>query len=152
MRSTSAATRCSTRARPPRALCSGRPPASARAAPPAPPRPRRRAPPPTRPRRRYVYAFYLPQGGNFRAHFEMNQTELEQQTDQLAGMLQRDVSEICRKEVVHCFQMAKTRLKNLFELVDVCGSGDHTDTSGGMAASSSAGAASSSGAAGAASS
>jgi len=79
----------------------------------------------------YVYAFYLPQQGNYRAHFEMNQTELEQQTENLSGMLEKDVKEINRPDVVHCFQMAKTRLKNLFELVDVSGSGEATDTSSG---------------------
>jgi hypothetical protein len=55
--------------------------------------------------RRYVYAFYLPQQGNYRTHFEMNQTELEQQTEDLSGMLEKDVSDICRAEVVHCFQV-----------------------------------------------
>lgn len=55
--------------------------------------------------RRYVYAFYLPQQGNYRTHFEMNQTELEQQTEDLSGMLEKDVSDIRRAEVVHCFQV-----------------------------------------------
>ena len=32
----------------------------------------------------YVYAFYLPKDGNFRVQFEMNQTELERQTEELA--------------------------------------------------------------------
>lgn len=108
---------------------------------PSPPRPRprplpgHRSEPPFSPRR-YVYAFYLPQGGNFRTHFEMNQTELEQQTEQLSEMLEKDVSEIHRAEVVHCFTMAKTRLTNLLELVAVRGSGSATDTSGGAGSSS----------------
>ena len=37
---------------------------------------------------------------------------------QLAGLLERDVKDIERTEVVHCFQMAKKRLVNLFEIVD----------------------------------
>jgi hypothetical protein len=35
----------------------------------------------------------------------MNQTELEQQTEVLSGMLEKDVSDIRRAEVVHCFQV-----------------------------------------------
>lgn len=31
----------------------------------------------------YVYAFYLPQTDNFRHHFEMQQTELERQTEEV---------------------------------------------------------------------
>jgi len=57
----------------------------------------------------YVYAFYLPQQGNYRAHFEMNQTELEQQTENLSGMLEKDVKEINRPDVVHCFQVGSHR-------------------------------------------
>ena len=52
-------------------------------------------------------------------------------------MLEKDVSEIHRAEVVHCFTMAKTRLTNLLELVAVRGSGSATDTSGGAGSSSS---------------
>jgi len=66
----------------------------------------------------YVYAFYLDKTGNHKEAFEMQQAELERQTEELAGMLERDVKDIERKEVVHCFQMAKKRLVNLFEIVD----------------------------------
>ena len=66
----------------------------------------------------YVFAFYLPQSGNFRHHFEMQQTELERQTEELAEMMEKEVKEIDRQEVVHCFKMAEKRLTNLFELVD----------------------------------
>lgn len=48
----------------------------------------------------------------------MQQSELERQTEELAGLLERDVKDIQRTEVVHCFQMAKKRLTNLFEIVD----------------------------------
>jgi len=68
-------------------------------------------------RRRYVYAYYLPEKGNYRAHFEMQQTELERQTEELAELLERDVQEIKRMQVVQSFQMAKKRLKNLMEIV-----------------------------------
>ena len=84
----------------------------------------------------YVYAFYLPSAGNYRDHFEMQQMELERQTEearppasarlcaaltataraQLAELLERDAKDIHRMEVVHCFQMAKKRLRNLVEL------------------------------------
>ena len=53
------------------------------------------------------------------ANFEMQQSELERQTEELAGLLERDVKDIQRTEVVHCFQMAKKRLANLFEIVDM---------------------------------
>ena len=53
------------------------------------------------------------------ANFEMQQSELERQTEELAGLLERDVKDIQRTEVVHCFQMAKKRLTNLFEIVDM---------------------------------
>ena len=53
------------------------------------------------------------------ANFEMQQSELERQTEELAGFLERDVKDIQRTEVVHCFQMAKKRLANLFEIVDM---------------------------------
>ena len=94
-------------------------------------------------RRRYVYAFYLEKSGSHKHNFEMQQSELERQTEevrqhespaaprlllahacascasaQLAGLLERDVKDIERTEVVHCFQMAKKRLVNLFEIVD----------------------------------
>ena len=49
----------------------------------------------------------------------MQQSELERQTEELAGLLERDVKDIQRTEVVHCFQMAKKRLTNLFEIVDI---------------------------------
>jgi len=65
----------------------------------------------------YVYAYYLPEAGNYRNHFEMQQTALEQQTEELAELLERDVNDIKRMTVVQCFQMAKKRLKNLFEIV-----------------------------------
>jgi len=65
----------------------------------------------------YVYAYYLPEKGNYRAHFEMQQTELERQTEELAELLERDVQEIKRMQVVQSFQMAKKRLKNLMEIV-----------------------------------
>jgi len=66
----------------------------------------------------YVYAFYLPKDTNYKHHFEMQQTELERQTEELAELLEKDVSEIQRMDVVHCFQMAKKRLRNLMELVE----------------------------------
>ena len=66
----------------------------------------------------YVYAFYLPGEGNYRTHFEMQQMELERQTEGLAELLERAVEDINRMEVVHCFQMAKKRLRNLNELVE----------------------------------
>ena len=53
------------------------------------------------------------------ANFEMQQSELERQTEELAGFLERDVKDIQRTDVVHCFQMAKKRLINLFEIVDM---------------------------------
>eukprot|EP00964_Phaeocystis_antarctica_P112931 scaffold77049_cov100-Phaeocystis_antarctica.AAC.2 len=90
----------------------------------------------------YVYAFYLDKSSNLKevpsirnwrpvenrltpcssysqANFEMQQSELERQTEELAGLLERDVKDIQRTEVVHCFQMAKKRLANLFEIVDM---------------------------------
>jgi ariadne-1 len=78
----------------------------------------------------YVYAFYLEKSGNHKANFEMQQSQLEMQTEELAGLLERDVKDIQRTEVVHCFQMCKNRLKNLFEIVDNRGSdgqGSSTD-------------------------
>jgi len=66
----------------------------------------------------YVYAFYLPESGNYRHHFEMQQTELERQTEELAGHLEKDVAEIDRMTVVECYQMAKKRLRNLFDIVN----------------------------------
>jgi len=66
----------------------------------------------------YVFAFYLPKEANFRHHFEMNQTDLEKQTEDLAELLEKDVAEIQRMEVVHSFQMAKKRLRALMELVE----------------------------------
>jgi len=65
----------------------------------------------------YVYAYYLPEKGNYRTHFEMQQAELERQTEELAELLERDVQEIKRMQVVQSFQMAKKRLKNLLEIV-----------------------------------
>ena len=61
----------------------------------------------------YVFAFYLPQSGNFRHHFEMQQTELERQTEELAEMMEKEVKEIDRQEVVRCFKMAEKRLTAL---------------------------------------
>ena len=66
----------------------------------------------------YVFAFYLPKDSNFKVHFEMNQTELEVQTEALAELLEKDVADIQRGEVVHSFQMAKKRLVNLMEVVE----------------------------------
>jgi len=66
----------------------------------------------------YVYAFYLPEKHNFRVRFEMQQMELERQTEELAEMLEKPVAEIDRKEVVNAFNMAKKRLKHLFEIVE----------------------------------
>jgi ariadne-1 len=66
----------------------------------------------------YVFAFYLPEEANFKLHFEMQQTQLEQQTEELAELLERDVSDINRMDVVHCFQMAKKRLRNLMEITE----------------------------------
>jgi len=37
----------------------------------------------------------------------MNQTELEQQTELLSGMLEKDVADIHRPDVVHCFQVSR---------------------------------------------
>ena len=48
----------------------------------------------------YVFAFYLPRDDNFRLQFENQQTELERQTEALAELLEKDVSEIHRMEVV----------------------------------------------------
>ena len=66
----------------------------------------------------YVFAFYLPKESNFRFHFEMQQTELERQTEELAEQLEKPVEEIERMHVVHCFNMALKRLRNLMELVE----------------------------------
>jgi len=65
----------------------------------------------------YVFAFYLDQGHNFKLQFENQQTELERQTEELAEMLEKDVKEIDRMDVVHCYKMATKRLSNLMELV-----------------------------------
>jgi len=65
----------------------------------------------------YVYAFYLPPEDSHRHNFEMQQTELERQTEELAELLERDAKEIQRMEVVHCYKMAEKRLSNLMELV-----------------------------------
>ena len=55
-----------------------------------------------RPRRRsYVYAFYLEKSGNHKANFEMQQSQLEMQTEELAGLLERDVKDIQRTEASH---------------------------------------------------
>ena len=51
----------------------------------------------------------LPKESNFKEHFEMNQTNLEKQTEDLAELLERDVADINRMDVVHSFQMAKKR-------------------------------------------
>jgi len=66
----------------------------------------------------YVYAFYLPEKHNFRVHFEMQQMELEKQTEDLAEQLEKDVKEIDRMKIVNSFQMAKKRLRHLFEIVE----------------------------------
>lgn len=66
----------------------------------------------------YVYAYYLPATGNYRAHFEMQQKNLEQQTEELAGKLEDNVKEMHRMDIVQCYQMARKRLKNLFEIVE----------------------------------
>jgi len=65
----------------------------------------------------YVYAFYLPKKQTHRHHFEMQQTELERQTEDLAEMLEKDVKDIQRMAVVDCYQIAKKRLANLFDIV-----------------------------------
>ena len=44
--------------------------------------------------------------------------DLEELLSQLAEMMEKEVKEIDRQEVVHCFKMAEKRLTNLFELVD----------------------------------
>jgi hypothetical protein len=68
-------------------------------------RPHPLLPPPSslpRPRRRsYVYAFYLEKSGNHKANFEMQQSQLEMQTEELAGLLERDVKDIQRTEASH---------------------------------------------------
>ena len=48
-------------------------------------------------------------------------------------MLEKDVAEIQRMEVVHSFQMALKRLRNLMELVEAEGSGwqQERDSAGG---------------------
>ena len=90
----------------------------------------------------YVFAFYLPRDDNFRHQFEMQQTELERQTEELAELLERDVAEIQRMEVVHCYKMALHRLKNLDELVaaqtseGAAGYAQKADSSGGGSSSS----------------
>ena len=48
----------------------------------------------------------------------MEQRNLEMQTETLAEHLEKDVNDIERQEVVHCFQMALKRLRNLMEIVD----------------------------------
>ena len=65
----------------------------------------------------YVFAFYLPKDDNFKVNFESNQSELERQTEELAELLEKDVAEIQRMDVVHSYNMALKRLHNLMELV-----------------------------------
>jgi len=69
----------------------------------------------------YVYAFYLPQKATFRDHFEMQQMELEKQTEDLAEQLEKPVEDINRMSVVDAYQMAKKRLRHLFEIVEAQG-------------------------------
>ncbi|KAL1527401.1 hypothetical protein AB1Y20_016069 [Prymnesium parvum] len=66
----------------------------------------------------YVYAFYLPEKHNFRIHFEMQQMELEKQTEELAEQLERAVEDIDHMKVVNCYHMARKRKHNLFEIVE----------------------------------
>ena len=88
----------------------------------------------------YVFAFYLDSDGNFRDHFEMEQKALEMQTEELAEHLEKDVADIQRMDVVHCFQMALKRLRNLMEIVESEGSQWRQEqTSGAGSSSSSAG-------------
>merc|ERR1719399_9206 len=96
----------------------------------------------------YVFAFYLPSDDNFRDHFEVEQRNLEMQTEELAEHLEKDVSDIQRMDVVHCFQMAKKRLRNLMEIVEAEQSQWREEQQGSSsgAGSSSGGAGSSSGA------
>ena len=65
----------------------------------------------------YVFAFYLPKDDNFKVNFESNQSELERQTEELAELLEKDVADIQRMDVVHSYNMALKRLHNLMELV-----------------------------------
>jgi len=91
----------------------------------------------------YVYAFYLPKETNYKHHFEMQQTELERQTEELAELLEKEVADIQRMDVVHCFQMAKKRLRNLIELVEAeeGGSNARQSNEGSSSGSASAGSA-----------
>merc|ERR1719198_599517 len=81
----------------------------------------------------YVYAFYLPERHNYREHFEMQQMELEKQTEDLAEQLEKPVTEIERMKVVNSFQMAKKRLRHLFEIVD--SRARHEEEAGGSSSS-----------------
>ena len=89
----------------------------------------------------YVFAFYLPREENFRLQFENQQTELERQTEELAGHLEQPVAEISRMDVIHCYKMAQKRLANLTELViaqsGYMDEGEGGSSSGGGAGSSS---------------
>jgi len=85
----------------------------------------------------YVFAFYLPREANFRLQFENQQTELERQTEELAGMLERPVADIDRREVLHCYKMAEHRLSNLMELVSEQGGYEEGSSSSDAAGSSS---------------
>jgi len=78
-----------------------------------------------------------------RSHFEMQQTELERQTEELAELLEKEVADIQRMDVVHCFQMAKKRLRNLIELVEAeeGGSNARQSNEGSSSGSASAGSA-----------
>lgn len=51
--------------------------------------------------------------------------------------MERDVREIVRQDMVHCFQMALKRLRNLFELVDSRPGADGEGEGGGGGSSSS---------------
>ena len=96
----------------------------------------------------YVFAFYLPSDSNFRDHFEMEQRNLEMQTEELAEHLEKEVADIDRMEVVHCFQMAKKRLRNLLEIVEAQTARERAEAQGGAGSSSSSSSSSGSGAPG----
>merc|ERR1719473_1943867 len=66
----------------------------------------------------YVFAFYLPRDSTFRLHFEMQQSQLEMQTESLAELLEKDAKEIDRIMVVDCYHMALKRRNQLMEIVD----------------------------------
>ena len=89
-----------------------------------------------------IYRLFDKDGSGTVMHFEMEQKNLEMQTEELAEHLEKDVAEIHRMDVVHCFQMAKKRLNNLMELVEAESSrrgeaGSSSSSSGGAAGSSS---------------